>query len=163
MHRLTSPLLDSPPLLRHGLPELVYGVNPAAGTDYSVAMPGQYFTRLISLFVRLVCDANVASREVVVSYEDQSGARYGLAGAATTLTASATGDYYFSTTLGTDIFTVDSSALSPLPPVLLRPTDVIKIHVPNIQATDQLSRIRYVWERFYTTDQPPHPAPHSGT
>lgn len=157
-----APILDSPPLVRVGLPFVEYGVSPAAATDFSYTVKGDHFVRLVSVFCRLVCDANVASREVVVSYENQAGDRFGLAGAATTLPASQTGDYFFSATLGTDIFTVDSSALAPLPPILLRPTEVFKLHVVNVQAADQLSRIRYVVERFYTTNQPPSYVPTAG-
>lgn len=100
------------------------------------------------MFVRLVADANAASREVVVEYQDSGGNRYALAGVATTVTAGNTADYFFSAFLGTGEFTVASSALVPLPPLMLRPSDKLAITVVNVQATDQLSRIRIAWELF---------------
>lgn len=154
MQVLDAPVLDSPPLWRRGLPELVYGQSPAAGADFSVAVTGGSFVRLVAVYCKFVADANAASREVVVSYEDQGGNRFALAGINTTVTANNTAYYAFSAFQPEAVATVDSSALVPLPPIILLPTQVFKLHVVNIQATDQLSQIRYVQERFYTTEQP---------
>jgi hypothetical protein len=148
------PSLDSPALVRYGLPEYIQLQAPAAGADFTQAIGGAFFVRLVSVFVRLVADANVASREVVVSYETGENNRYGLAGINTTVTASNTADYYFGAFVPEAVATVDNSALVPLPQVLLPPGHQFKIHVVNIQVGDQLSRIRVVWERFYTTGQP---------
>lgn len=150
MSDFVAPLLDAPPLERYGIPSLEYGASPAAGADFSQSVEGQYYARLVSVFVRLVADANVASREVVVEYRDAGNNRYALAGINTTVTASNTADYYFSVFQPEAVATVDSSALVPLPAILLRPTDNFRIHIVNAQAGDQLSRIRYVWERFLT-------------
>ena len=155
MSALAIPALDAPALVRRGLPELVFGDQPAAGADFSPVMDGRYYVRLISVFVRLVTSASVASREVVVSYEDASGNRFGLAGINTTVTATQTADYVFSVFQPEAVATVDSSALVPLPAMLLLPTQTFKLHVVNIQAADQLSRIRFTWEKFFSNDQPP--------
>jgi hypothetical protein len=152
---LLIPSLDAPALVRYGLPELVIGANPAAGADFTQVCDGRYYTRLISVFVRLVASATVASREVVISFEDSGGNRYCLDGINTTVTASNTADYSFCVFHPEAVATVDSSALVPLSAILMRPTDQFKIHVANVQAGDQLSRIRFVWERFFTTGQPP--------
>jgi hypothetical protein len=151
----SAPALDSPPLERFGYPELVYGAAPAAGADFSYAVTGAYFVRLVSVYCKFVADANVASREVVVSYEDAGGNRYGLAGINTTVTAGNTAYYAFSALQPEAIATVDSSALAPLSSLLLPPTHGFKLHVVNVQAGDQLSQIRFVVERFYTHGQPP--------
>ena len=148
------PALDAPALVRYGLPEYFQHTSPSAGADFTFAIGGSFFVRLVSVFVRLVTDANVASREVVVSYETGESNRYGLAGINTTVTASNTADYYFSALNPEAVATVDNSALVPLPPILLPPGHQFKLHVVNVQAGDQLSRIRTVWERFYTTNQP---------
>lgn len=163
MHDLRAPLLDSPPLQRYGLPEVVYGTSPAAGADFVQELGGNFHTRLLSVFCRLVCSADVAAREVVVEYRNGEDSRFALAGASTSAAAASTVDYFFSAWLATDIFPVDTSVLAPLPPILLPPSFDFRIHVVNIQATDQLSRIRFTWERFYTTNQPKPNAPHAGT
>jgi hypothetical protein len=154
METLRTPELDAPPLRRYGLPELVHAASPAAGADFSQAIGGAFYTRIISVFVKLVADANAASREVVVSYETAAGDRFGLAGINTTVTATNTGLYFFSAFQPEAVATVDGSALVPLSPIILAPTQVFKIHVVNIQVGDQLSQIRYVQERFYTQNQP---------
>lgn len=162
MHALAAPVLDSPGLQRYGFPELVYGANPAAGAMFSYAVEGAYYERLVTVFCRIVCDANVADREVIVEYRDAGGNRYAIGGAATTIQATETGDYFFSAFLGEDIFTVDGSVCAPLPPLVLPPTHTVRIYVTNIQATDQLSRIRFVRERFYTSPGPAVNGPHPG-
>ena len=147
--------LDSPALVRYGLPSWEYGASPAANTDFVQVNEGRYYSRLISVFVRLVASATVASREVVVSIEDASSNRFCVDGINTTVTANQTADYSFSVFHPEAVATVDATALVPLSAILLRPTDQFKIHLVNGQAGDQLSRIRFVWERFFTTGQPP--------
>lgn len=161
-HGLQIPTFDAPALLRYGLPELVYGTSPAAGSDFSYSVDGSFFERLLSVHVRLVTSATVASREVVVSYEDAGGNRFALSGINTTVTASQTADYDFSVFTPEAVATVDASALVPLVGMLLLPTQVVKIHVVSVQAADQLSRIRFVRERFYTHDYPPLNVPVPG-
>ena len=36
--------------------------------------------------------------------------------------------------------------------VILRPTQDFRVHIVNASATDQLSAIRFQWERFLTDD-----------
>ena len=144
-----APLLDAPPLTRYGLPELVYGISPAAGADFTQAVEGQVYVRLVSVFCRLVTDATVAAREVVVEYRDAADLRFGLSGAPVTVAASTTVDYAFSVFQGQADWPADTTILVPLAPVLLLPTWDFRLHIVNVQATDQISRIRYTWERFY--------------
>lgn len=146
---------DSPPLIRYGFPELVSGTSPAAGADFSQAIGGQSFVRLVSLFVRLVTDGTVANREVVLEYLTAEGNRYALAGAPVTVAASSTYDYAFNTFQPTAEWPCDSTILVPLLPMVLRPTDSFKLHVVNVAAGDQLSRIRWVQERFYSSSPVP--------
>lgn len=155
MTELLIPSLDSFPVERRGLPELVYGDTPAANTDFSPTMDGRYYVRLIAVFCRLVTSATVASREVVVSFEDSAGNRFAVSGINTTVTASNTADYSFCVFHPEAVATVDSTALVPLAALILLPTHTFKIHLVNGQAADQLSRIRFVWEKFFTTGQPP--------
>jgi len=159
---LLAPALDSPPLQRYGLPEFRRHTSPAAGADFTYSLPGDFYVRLIALHCKFVADANAASREVVVSFEDAGGLRFALAGINTTVTATNTAYYEFGAFQPEAVATVDSSALVPLPPIILAPTQQFKVHVVNIQATDALSEIRTIWERFYTTGQPRPDGPHSG-
>lgn len=153
MSTLTIPTLDAPALQRYGLPSFERHTSPAAGADFSYAVTGQYYVRLVALHCKFVADANVASREVVVSYEDAGGLRYTVAGINTTVTAGNTGYYEFNAFQPEAVATVDSSALVPLPPILLTATQVFKLHVVNVQVGDQLSEIRTIMERFYRHGQ----------
>jgi hypothetical protein len=142
--------LDSPPFQRYGFPSLNYGVSPAAGADFTQEVGGTYFARLVTVFCRLVTSGDVADRSVVVEYRDQDSNRYALAGASTTAPASTTIDYAFNVFQPEVVYPVDSTILVPLPPVVLNPTDDFRIHVVGVQAADQLSRIRFKWELFYS-------------
>lgn len=144
------PILDSPALQRYGLPELVYGTQPAAAADFVQAMTGAFHVRLLSVFCRIVTDATVASREVVVEYRDQQAQRFALAGAPTTVLASTTTDYAFNVFQDQADWPSDSTILAPLSPLMLPPGCDFRIHVVSVQAGDQLSRIRFMWERFYS-------------
>jgi hypothetical protein len=155
MSTVAIPTLDAPPLPRYGAPSLEYGASPAAGAHFVQAIAGNYFARLISLHCKLVCSATVASREVVIEYRDAAGKRFGLSGINTTVTAGLTAYYEFSAFQPEAVATVDGSALVPLNPILLRPTDDFRVYVVAIDTTDQLSEIRFVWERFLTAGEPP--------
>lgn len=159
MRALREPDLDSPPLVRYGLPEYVLGASPAAGADFTQAVDGNFFARLISVHARLVTDANAANRTVCVEYRDGNGNRYMLSGTATTQAATLTADWIFSAFQPATVAAVDTSNLVPLVPMLLLPTHDFRVHVVNVQAGDQLSRIRFVWERFYTTGTPTRAVP----
>lgn len=162
MHRHSAPLLDSPPLLRYGLPELKSHAAPAAGTDFTYQLPGDFYVRLVSVYCKFVADGNAASREVVLQYLDAESNVFDVAGINTTVTATNTAFYSFSAFQPEAVATVDSSALVPLHPVILAPTQKFRLHVVNVQAGDALSLIRTNWERFYTTNEPPRDGPHSG-
>jgi hypothetical protein len=143
-----APLIDSPPLERYGIPERVLGASPAVATGFTQAIDGAFYARLVSVFCRIVADGNAANREVVLEYQDAAGNRYAVMGSAVAITAGQTRDVLFSAFQPAVVTVVDSTQLIPLQPLLLGPTDQFKITVVNVQVGDQLSRIRFVWERF---------------
>jgi len=148
--QLPTEYLMEPYTLGRGIRELVKGDTPAAGADFSLTMEGRYITRLLSVHVRLVSDATVANREVVLEYRNDANLRYELAGAPVTWPASSTVDYEFNIHQGQAEWVVDSSVLVPLPRTFLPEGFNLRIHVVNIQATDALSAIRIYWERYWT-------------
>lgn len=150
MYGASPPLLDSPPLARYGLPELVYGASPAAGANFSQAIDGAHLTRLVGLYCTLTTSSDVADRYVSVQYRDAAGNTYAVSGAPVATTASSTQAFYFSAFLGTADWPVGATVLAPLAPILLVPTHTFRIVVTNIQAADALTTIRYVQERFFS-------------
>lgn len=152
MDRDRTPMVDSPPLQRFGWPELAYGLAPAAGAHYSQKVDGAYLQRLVSVFVTLTTDANVADRSVVVEYRDANDRRYQVSGAPVSQTASSEDDWAFNVFQPRAEWPVDSGIVIPLMPTLLLPTHSWRVYVSGIQAGDQLSNVRYVFERFYSTD-----------
>jgi hypothetical protein len=150
MSHARIPELDAPPLVRYGWPDLVYGDSPAAGAMYTFPITGRFLQRPISIFVRLVTDANVASRTVAIEFRDDAARRFNLCGAPVTQSASSTNDWVFSVWQEQAEWSVDSSIIVPLASVLLVPTYDFRIYVSNIQAGDQLSLIRIQRERFFS-------------
>jgi len=153
MYALIAPVLDAPPLRRYGLPEYVQGAQPAANAHFVQEIESRYFVRLISVFCRLVTDGTAAARTVLVEYRDAADARYAFSGAPVTQAASTTTDWAFNVFQGQAEWEIDATILVPLAPILLLPTFDFRIFVDNIQAGDQLSLVRFVWERFYTDVQ----------
>lgn len=154
MHALRTPELDAPPLVRYGLPEYVRAASPAAGASFVQELGGSFYVRLVSLFVRLVTDATVANRTLRLEYRDEGDNIYCVQGNPVTYPAASTEDYSFSVFQPRGEWEVAATNLVPLHPILLPPTHDFAVTVTNVQAGDQLSRIRFVWERFYTTSQP---------
>ena len=152
MSSLAAPVLDAPALRRYGPPELVFGANPAAAAHFVFDEDAGYWWRLLSVHVRLVTDANAADRQVVLEYRDIQDQRFDLMGINATQAASLTADYVFSAFQPGVVATVDSSSLIPLHPTLLYPGCDFRLFVVNVQAGDQLSRVRFQLERFYPPD-----------
>lgn len=153
MHAPAAPLLDAPPLRRYGLPEYVRGDAPAAGAHFSQAIDGRYMTRFLTVFARLVTDANVANRTVLVEFRDDADRRYAMSGAPVTQSASSTNDWAFNAFQGQAEWEIDGTITVTLAPLLLPPTHDIRVFVDNIQVGDQLSLISFTWERFYWGDE----------
>jgi hypothetical protein len=149
---LVAPLIDTPAMRRYGPPELMFGANPAAGADFVFDEDSGYWWRLVSVFCRLVTSADVADRELVVEYRDVQDQRFALYFAPVAVTASTTVDFAFSVFCPRAEWEQDASIIAPLGADLLYPGCDFRIHVANIDNTDQLSRIRFQLERFYPPD-----------
>lgn len=152
MHGLVAPLLDAPPLRRYGPPEYVVEPTPAVASHFVGDIGGGYWTRLLSVHVRLVTDANVANRTVLVEYRDDADRRYMLSGAPVVQTASDTIDWTFDVFQGQAEWEIDDTVVVPLKPMLLLPGHDFRVFVDNVQAGDQLSLVRFWRERFYPVD-----------
>lgn len=146
----SPPLVDAPALKRFGLPEYVKGDNPAAGAHFSAQVGGHDFLRLLTVYCRLVTDANVATRTVLVEFRDDADNRFAFSGAPVTQSATDTVDWAFNVFQDQAEWEIDDSILIPLAPILLFPTFDFRIFVDAVQAGDQLSQIRWTQERFYT-------------
>lgn len=150
---LSPSLIDAPPLSRFGYAELVAGAQPTAGADFVQAIDARYQIRLLSVFCRLVTSADVATRNVVVEYRDGEDNRFLVNGAPVEVLASTTIDFSFSAWQQRAEWPVDGTVVVPLSPLLLDGSYDFRIHVENMAAADQLSRIRVCWEKF-SSDSP---------
>lgn len=148
------PLLDQPAILAPfvgyggGIAEVARGTSPAAGASFTHTLDSRYFTRLRSLHCKLVTSADVADRQVVVEYLTDQGERFALAGANTAVVADSTVYYEFNVDQPECVFTVDDSALVPLPSMWLPGGYKFAVTVVDIDNADQLSELHWYWERL---------------
>jgi len=149
---LVAPVLGAPPLERYGQPEYVLGDSPAVAEHFVGPIGGGYLHRLLSIHVRLVTDATVADRTVLVEYRDDADRRYMLSGAPVTQPASTTTDWTFDVWQEQAEWEIDATVVVPLKPLILFPTHDFRVFVDAIQVGDQLSLVRFWRERFYPGD-----------
>lgn len=147
--------IDTPRLERAGWPSLEYPASPAAGAELSIAVPGQFLYRFLSVHVRLVTDANVGARTVLVEFRNHAGERFLISGAPVEQSESATNDWVFSAWQQRAEWPMDGCVLVPLATPLLEPTSSLAVVVDGVEAGDQLSRCRVQLERFYTAGPAP--------
>lgn len=155
---LAAPDLDSPVLRRQSPPQLVTNETTTTGANFQQAVNDGLWWRLIGIFVRLTPDANAANREVTIEYRDQNGNVYARNGAAVTVPASDTTEFYFSAFRTTDEWEVNSTVLVQLDPIIIPPGHSFNIVVVNVQAGDTLTRLRYLVEKFYSPSADDYPA-----
>jgi hypothetical protein len=146
-------LLEPLAVWQGGFQELIQVANPAAGAGFTQVIDGRYTTRPLAVHFRLVTDANVANRGVELQYQDDQGVPFLSMGAPVTIPASQTYDLSFWRLLGQPDWPIVTTIVAPLADVFLAPAYRIVLTINGVQATDQVSRIRILWER-YATDGP---------
>lgn len=147
---ILTPDVGSPPLLRDGFPSFSNQASPAAATDFTAQVAGQYYERLLTVWCRLVTASDVGDRAVTLQFQTDNGNVYRTCGAATVAAASTTIDYSFSVFQPATEFPVDATILVPLDPILIPPTFKWALHLVGAQTTDAISRVRVYSERFFS-------------
>ncbi len=128
----------------------VRGVRPSAGAGFSLLIDGAYIWRLVSAVFTLTTSATVANRYVTLEYQGDDGTAYCVNAAGVVVTASSTQRFAFGLGRGNSEWATGTDILAPLSPVFLHGSDTLAIVVGNIDTTDQLSGIRFVFDRFPT-------------
>jgi hypothetical protein len=155
---LETPELAAPALRRHAPPELVIGVDPAAGANFTKAVDDGYWWRLLTVSVRLNTSATVANRTLRIEYRGPDAIPWAVNGNPVTYPASTVNeDYFFDVFQPQGAWEVSTSNLAHLSPLLLQPGHDFRIAVTNIQAGDTLTRVRYTVERFVPPSSDDYP------
>lgn len=155
---LVAPLADAPPLRRQSPPQLVKAASPAAGANFVQHVDDGLWWRLITVFCRLVTSADAADRGLRIEYRDEADNIYAVMGNPVTYPANTTEDFAFSIFQGQGEWEVVATNLVPLHPILLQPAHDFAITVGSIDNTDQLSRVRFLVEKFYPPSADDYPA-----
>lgn len=116
--------------------------NPAAGAGFSYIVPVGYRTRLISIFMQFVADANVADRFLVFTFETPTGIICRLTHAVAVTTGQTATFQFHNGTLAAVISPTNLNHINPFPAeITLEEGDSINVNVTGIQVGDQFSLI----------------------
>lgn len=133
-----------------GFTEVASVASPAAGAGFTYTVGGTYWERLVALTFRLVSDGNAANRAVTAAIVDGNGHTLVTVPAAAVQAASLTRDYSFLAGQSSAIGPLGGVYLSPFPALFLQPAWTVVVGVDQVQATDAVTRIQVVRERFST-------------
>jgi hypothetical protein len=135
-----------------GYEHWVRGVNPAGGANFSLALSGFARHRLIACVFTLTADANAANRYVTVEYLLDDNTPFLLGAAAVTVSANSTQRFAGNMYRGEAEWAANTDVIFPLLPIWLDGGWTLKINVAAIQAGDTLTLIRFLFDRFPTSD-----------
>lgn len=125
-------------------------MTPAAGANYTLAVPGQWEMRVLSVLFTFVADANAANRVVTLDHVSPDGKVFASSGASAVITATTTQAYIGQIDRTNSEWNANTPIWFPIADFWVKPAYSARITVANIQATDQLSAIRLIVERFET-------------
>jgi len=145
LHGLTSEFAHG-----RAFSEVVPVANPAAGGGFTYTVGGSYWERLAALSFTIVTDSNAANRQVLVAFQDGSGANIASTASGGTQAASLTRLYSFVPNQGTAPALIGTTFLAPLPVLFLQPGFKVVVSIVSVQAGDQVSAIRVYREAFDT-------------
>lgn len=130
--------------------EIVPGASPAAGANFSLKVPGQYSSRVLSAVFTLVTDANAGDRAVTLDFATPEGLVWSKNGIAVVVPASKTAVFSGQIDRSHGEQATGTAYFFPISDLFIDPGNLIQINVAGKQATDQLSSITFVLERFPT-------------
>ena len=146
----TMGLLEDAFVYGRGYEELVRGIVPAAGSSFTLAIPGETETRAVSIVATLTTGAAVANRYLTCQYLNNNGEVYSVNGAAVVVTANTTQRFVWQLGRGAAEWASGTDVFCPLQDIFLEPGHQLQLNVANIQAADTLTGIQLVLQRFPT-------------
>lgn len=126
----------------------VRGTSPAAGASFAYGLDSSYVWRLVSACFTLVTSATVADRFVTLEYQDSDGVTWEATVLGAAVQASTTQIVRASTAYHVSDFGGGSPAGMPVPRAFMQGGGKVAIAVAAIDATDQLSAIRFLFDCF---------------
>lgn len=133
-----------------GFTEPAAVADPAVGVGFSITIGSSYWERLAALTFRVVSDNNAADRLVTLTVNGGDGVPLAIFPAASVQAATLTYNYSFLAGVSTFNAVAGTSVVSPGPGFFLQPAYTLVVTVGSVQAGDQISRIRFLRERFTT-------------
>lgn len=131
-------------------PDFISGAQPAAGANYALTVPGDYWLRVLGCLFTLATDSNAANRAVSLDFINGRAVTYLRNGFGATIAASTTQQVQFQVGRGTTEVTTGTVLYVPLCDLILQSGSQVQITVGSIQVGDQLSGIQLAVEKFPT-------------
>lgn len=146
------PGFTAPFTSEQGYTDFVTPASPAAGANYSfpVGNLNADWVRIVAAKATLTTDSNVASRLFSLDYIVR-GSTTVVRNAATVLITASTSATVFQWDAAHAVseWQTGTPVFAPLVPVVLTPGYTVQLTVDNIQATDTITAISFVLEKFY--------------
>lgn len=122
--------------------------NPAAGANVAQSIPGDGLYRLLSLVFTVTLANAGSNRLVTVEYRGADNLPFSVNEATTLQVINTAERYAGSISYSVSDFNTGTDLMFPLDPVFLFPGNTLNVVIAGINASDQISDIRGVWERF---------------
>jgi hypothetical protein len=136
----TTPMMGDPKTVEPG--------NPAAGANFGVTVPAGENWQILSVAAKLVADANIANRNVILRLTTAGGRPMGYTTWGFAQTAGLTIRYLFQLQGQTLTVPTDARVFYPLPVLWCPPSSLFEIAVIGIQVGDQFSEIVYQYQHW---------------
>jgi hypothetical protein len=131
--------------------DYAFPTNPAAGAQLSVTVQGEWAVRVLAARATLTTDANVANRLVSLDFVNSRGTTLVRNGASVLVTANTSNQAFeWGSNRALAEWNTGTPVWVPLLPLFLDPGFTLKFAVDSIQATDQLSSVSLVLEKWPT-------------
>jgi hypothetical protein len=125
--------------------------SPAAGAQKAVTVQGEWWIRVLHARLSITTDANAANRFIALDFINARSQTFARNGAGVVVTANTTGQAFewdFHRTVAE--WAANTPVFAPLSPLFLEPGFTVQFSVDSIQATDQISGLSLVVEKWPT-------------
>lgn len=131
-----------------GIQEPFNGATPAAGANFTYTVDGYGVRRFLSLVFTVTLANAGSNRYVSVEYRGKDALPFSVNAPARVQTINTADRYAGSIAYHVSDFATGSDVFFPLDPVMLYPGDTLSIIIASINASDAITGVRGVVERF---------------
>lgn len=137
--------------LVQGWPDTQYPQSPAAGADFTLAVPGEKWQRFTAINCRLSTSAVVANRTMQFRILDADGVLLWSQVVSGAIVASSVFQIYLAPNMGTPALGIAGVNVASMPDLILPSGYQVQFHVLAMDAGDQIDHVQLVLQDFATS------------